>query len=117
MYDLVCNLAGRGEAVTVLAINTPKHFQPPGVLPERVRLLTVAVNTNISLFKAFIHLFKTSPYNFARFRSQAYAQKLARLLQAETTRRRYRSGPNNSCQRNIRNMISGSVIRVCHWIK
>lgn len=84
MYDLVCNLAWRGEAVTVLALNTPKHFQPPGVLPDRVRLLTVAVNTDISLLKAFIHLFKTSPYNFARFRSQAYAQKLARLLQAET---------------------------------
>lgn len=84
MYDLVCNLAGRGEEVTVLAVNTPKHFQPPGVLPDRVRLITVPVNTNLSLFKAFVYLFKASPYNFARFRAKAYAHQLAILLQKET---------------------------------
>jgi len=84
MYDLVSNLAARGEEVTVLAINTPKHYQPGGVLPEGVRLLTVPVNTNISILKAFAHLFRSGPYNFARFRSRAYAGQLAALLQAET---------------------------------
>jgi hypothetical protein len=84
MYDLVQNLARQGAQVTVLAINTPKHFQPPGVLPAAVRLLTVPVNTNLSVFKALVNLFKTIPYNFERFISAAYAEKLVNLLRAET---------------------------------
>jgi polysaccharide biosynthesis protein PslH len=83
MHDLVLNLARQGAAVTVLAINTPKHFQPEGVLPAEVRLLTVPVNTNLSLFKALVNLFKPMPYNFERFVSEAYAQKLANLLRTE----------------------------------
>jgi glycosyltransferase involved in cell wall biosynthesis len=84
MYDLVSNLSRQGVAVTVLAINTPKHFQPAGVLPENVRLLTVPVNTNLSVARAFINLFKSIPYNFERFISAPYAGQLVSLLRAET---------------------------------
>jgi glycosyltransferase involved in cell wall biosynthesis len=84
MYDLVTSLACQGAAVTVLAINTPKHFQPPGVLPAAVRLLTVPVNTNLSVFRALVQLFKPVPYNFARFHAAAYSARLAALLRAET---------------------------------
>jgi glycosyltransferase involved in cell wall biosynthesis len=84
MYDLVHNLARQGVDVTVLAINTPKHFQPEGVLGTAVRLLTVPVNTNLSVFKALVNLFKSIPYNFERFMSPAYARQLAALLESET---------------------------------
>lgn len=84
MYDLVTNLAREGAAITVLAQNTPKHFQPAGVLPAAVRLLTVPVNTNISVFKALVNLFRKTPYNFERFQSTAYADRLAGLLLRET---------------------------------
>jgi glycosyltransferase involved in cell wall biosynthesis len=83
MYDLVLNLARQGASVTVLAINTPKHFQPEGVLPAAVRLLTVPVNTNLSVSRALVNLFKRLPYNFERFVSAAYARKLADLLRTE----------------------------------
>jgi glycosyltransferase involved in cell wall biosynthesis len=84
MYDLVTNLARQGAAVTVLAMNTPKHFQPAGVLPAAIRLLTVPVNTNLSVFKALANLFKTIPYNFERFLSAAYGDKLEDLLRTES---------------------------------
>jgi glycosyltransferase involved in cell wall biosynthesis len=84
MYDLVHNLARQGAAVTVLAINTPKHYQPAGVLGEEVRLLTVPVNTDISVSRALANLFSSLPYNFERFISAAYADKLRHLLATET---------------------------------
>lgn len=84
IHDLAYNLAGQGAEVTLLAINTPKHFQPEGVMPPPVRLLTVPVNTNLSVFKALVNLFKPFPYNFERFHSAAYAARLISLLQSET---------------------------------
>jgi hypothetical protein len=47
-------------------------------------LLTVPVNTNISVSKALVNLFRTTPYNFERFQSAAYADRLAGLLLRET---------------------------------
>ncbi|QNF35499.1 glycosyltransferase [Adhaeribacter swui] len=84
IYDIVSNLAAQGADVTVLAINTPKHFQPDDVLQERARLITVFVNTNISVVKAFFNLFTTIPYIFERFVSPAYTSRLIQLLQTET---------------------------------
>lgn len=84
IYDLIGNLAAQGVAVTVLAINTPKHYQPDEVLRDRARLVTVFVDTNLSVVKAFFNLFTAVPYVFARFVAPAYTRKLIQLLQTET---------------------------------
>ena len=84
IYDIISNLAAQGHKVTVLAVNTPKHFQPDSVLQDRARLITVFVNTDISVTKAFFNLFTSIPYIFERFVSPAYTAKLIQLLKAET---------------------------------
>ncbi|RDC63767.1 glycosyltransferase family 4 protein [Adhaeribacter pallidiroseus] len=84
IYDVINNLHAKGIEVTVLAINTPKHFQPDYVLQDRARLITVFVNTNLSVVKAFFNLFTSIPYIFERFVSPAYTTRLIHLLQTET---------------------------------
>ena len=84
IYDSISNLAALGVDVTVLAINTPKHYQPDQVLQDRARLITVFVNTNLSGVKAFFNLFTRVPYVFERFVSPAYTARLMALLQTET---------------------------------
>lgn len=83
IYDIISNLARQGCQVTVLAVNTPKHYQPDTVLQGRARLLTVFVNTDLSPVKAFLNFFKKVPYNIERFYAEAYATRLRQLLQAE----------------------------------
>ncbi|MDQ4139423.1 MAG: glycosyltransferase family 4 protein, partial [Bacteroidota bacterium] len=83
IYDIISNLSAVGCDVTVLAINTPKHYQPDHVLQDRARLITVFVNTNISVTKAFFNLFTSIPYIFERFISPDYTAKLIDLLRSE----------------------------------
>ncbi|PSR52259.1 hypothetical protein AHMF7605_01335 [Adhaeribacter arboris] len=84
IYDIISNLTAAGCEVTVLAINTPKHFQPDHVLQDRARLITVFVDTNISVTKAFFNLFTSIPYIFERFISPDYTTKLIELLRNES---------------------------------
>src|SRR3712207_922738 len=84
IYDIISNLAAQGHEVTVLAVNTPKHFQPDIVLQDRARLITVFVNTDISVTKALFNLFTSIPYIFERFVSPAYTARLIQLLKSET---------------------------------
>ncbi|RYU80531.1 glycosyltransferase family 4 protein [Hymenobacter persicinus] len=86
MYDVAAGLARQGHAVTVLAINTPKHFQPADVLSHLpgVRLVTVPVDTSLSPVKALKNLLVGSmPYNVERFVSPAVAERLTELLHEE----------------------------------
>jgi len=83
MFDVINHLTKNGHKVTVLAINTPKHFQPDNVLEGIALLKTVFVNTNISAFKAFLNLFKKIPYNIERFISEKFKNILIQLLQSE----------------------------------
>ena len=85
MHDVATGLARAGHAVTVLAINTPKHHQTDlTVLGAGIRLLTVDVDTRVTLLGALKGLFRTAvPYNVARFVSAAVSTRLAGLLRAE----------------------------------
>ncbi|WP_345072571.1 glycosyltransferase family 4 protein [Hymenobacter fastidiosus] len=86
MYDVAAGLARQGHAVTVLAINTPKHFQAADVLAHLpgVRLVTVPVDTRLSPVKALKNLLVgTMPYNVERFVSPAVADRLTGLLRDE----------------------------------
>ncbi|MCB2410139.1 glycosyltransferase family 4 protein [Hymenobacter lucidus] len=87
MHDVAAGLAAQGHQVTVLAINTPKHFQPDTVLSHLpgVRLVTVFVDTSLSPVKALKNLLTgTVPYNVERFISPAVEARLVELLRAET---------------------------------
>lgn len=51
MYETARGLAEAGHQVTVLAVNTPKHYQPATALDHlgpNVRLVTVDVDTRLS---------------------------------------------------------------------
>ncbi|MCB2376828.1 glycosyltransferase family 4 protein [Hymenobacter sp. BT635] len=86
MYDVAAGLAAQGHQVTVLAINTPKHFQPDSVLSHLpgVRLVTVPVDTSLSAVKALKNLLVGQvPYNVERFISPAVEARLLELLGTE----------------------------------
>lgn len=84
MFGITRNLSLKGCEVTVLAINTPKHFQNEDVLGDMARLVTVFIDTTISPLKAFKNLFKPLPYIVERFVSEDFSQKLRQLLTEET---------------------------------
>lgn len=87
MYEVTRGLAAAGHRVTVLAVNTPKHHQPPTALDHlgpRVRLLTVNVDTRLRPLAALRNLaFSYLPYNLERFVSQALLAKLVEVVLAE----------------------------------
>ncbi|MBC6990160.1 glycosyltransferase family 4 protein [Hymenobacter sp. BT491] len=86
MYDVTAGLARAGHRVTVLAANTPKHWQDGNVLDHlpNVRLVTVPVDTSLSPVKALKNLLVSKiPYNVERFISPALADALAHILQTE----------------------------------
>ncbi len=82
------SFASQGHKVTVLAINTSKHYTDPASVPselsDAIRFISVAVNTDIrilSLIRNF--LFSSQPYNAERFISKEFDQTLKNLLSAE----------------------------------
>ena len=95
VYEIIRGVSEAGHQVTVLAVNTPKHHQPPTALDHlgpNVRMITVDVDTRLSPWKALRNLlggkselgmFGTLPYNVERFISRAFADRLAELLHNE----------------------------------
>ncbi|MCK5821721.1 MAG: glycosyltransferase family 4 protein [Bacteroidales bacterium] len=87
-YRLSLGLAQLDNEVTVLAMNTSKHFidedlWSPIAKKSGFKLITVAVNTEISIFKALINLaFSKLPYTASRFLSNEYRKTLIKLLQS-----------------------------------
>ena len=80
MFGITKGLTEQAHDVTVLAINTPKHFQKDTVLNGIAQLITVFIDTRISLFGAFINLFKPIPYILERFISKDFENKLREVL-------------------------------------
>lgn len=74
-----------GHMVTVLCMNTPKHFYDPALLPadlsSTVKFIPVPVDTGIypsKLVKNFI--FSSLPYNAEQFYSLAFEKKLTEVI-------------------------------------
>jgi polysaccharide biosynthesis protein PslH len=79
------SFASLGHKVTVLAINTSKHFTDPSLIPvqlsSQIRFISVPVDTNIRMPELVLNfLFSGVPYNAERFISPAFNQKLRELL-------------------------------------
>lgn len=87
--SLARSMASLGHEVTVLAINTSKHFTDPRSVPPdlaaSVRFIGVPVNTDINIFALVRNfLFSSLPYNAERFISRDFDRKLGELLSAES---------------------------------
>ena len=86
--NLSRSFASLGHKITLLAINTSKHYTDPSTVPaelsEAIRFISVPVNTDIrisGLIRNF--LFSTWPYNAERFISKEFDNTLKELLKAE----------------------------------
>jgi polysaccharide biosynthesis protein PslH len=82
------SFASLGHEVTILAINTSKHYTDPASVPADlagpIRFISVPVNTDINIFRLVLNFFFSSrPYNAERFISKAFNDKLAEILRAE----------------------------------
>ena len=85
---LANGLASNGNDITVLCLNTSKHFVNQDDLPDRLtskmRIITVFHNTEILLIRALYNLiFSGEPYNGIRFISPLFEAGLIRLLTNE----------------------------------
>jgi glycosyltransferase involved in cell wall biosynthesis len=81
--NLTKGFAQLGHQVTVLALNTNKHYFDISKLPEEVKAMAtykaVDINTDISAVKAFANLFSNESYNIERF----YSPEFERLIEEE----------------------------------
>jgi polysaccharide biosynthesis protein PslH len=81
------SFAALGHKVTMLAMNTSKHYcrleDIPGEITSSIEFHSVDVNTDIS-FGAALHnfLFRSIPYNAARFITGDFDSRLAGLLKS-----------------------------------
>ncbi|MBT8231636.1 MAG: glycosyltransferase [Saprospiraceae bacterium] len=73
-----------GCEVTLLSMNTKKHFADVSLFPEGIshykNVITSFLDNSISPVKAFFNLFKKTSYNIERFDDDAFRQKLIKLL-------------------------------------
>ncbi len=73
--------------ITLLAMNTSKHFFNTRNLPENFdhyeAIHTVEIDNSIKYYDAFKNLFSSKSYHIERFVSQAYNNKLIEILQKE----------------------------------
>jgi glycosyltransferase involved in cell wall biosynthesis len=81
-------LANAGNEITMLCLNTSRHFTDendlPGRLTSKMRIISVFHNTEINRFKALFNLlFSREPYNAVRFISPTYEAHLTCLLTYE----------------------------------
>lgn len=86
--NLATGLANNGVEVTMLSLNTKKHFFPPEKIPESLKKLikfrTVDHNTSIRPLRAVRNLFfSRKPYIAERFFNRRFSLELRDLLSSE----------------------------------
>jgi polysaccharide biosynthesis protein PslH len=87
-WNLTSGLSANGCNMTILAMNTDKHYSPIENLPAAMKKVcewhSVYLNTRISPMKALVNLlFSKLPYNIERFYSRPFSNKLQNLLQSK----------------------------------
>jgi glycosyltransferase involved in cell wall biosynthesis len=83
--NLAGGLARNGANVTLLAMNTSKHYFNPDLIPGRIKdlihIISVDVDTRIRPLNLLANLlFSSYPYIADRFRSEPYLKELERCL-------------------------------------
>ena len=82
---LARGLAQLGAEITILCLNTSKHFSDTSVIPEKIsslmNIIEVFHDTEIRFTKALYNLiFSQEPYNGTRFISSRFESKLTEIL-------------------------------------
>lgn len=76
-----------GAEVTLLSMNTTKHYVEPETYHNQLdhyqAVHTVGVDNRVNVKDAFLNLFSSASYHIARFVSGDFEQKLIQLLKAE----------------------------------
>lgn len=87
IFNITKGLSRVGHEVTVLCVNTPKHFFKPEDLPDDVksmaRFIPVFVDTSITPIKALKNLISGQPFHISRFKDHTFLQSLEALLKNE----------------------------------
>lgn len=88
IHGLSKSLAELGCSVSLLAMNTSKHFYGEASLPDAMshyeEVKTVAVKNDISMVDAFANLVKGTSYHISRFDQPEYHEALTNWLQEES---------------------------------
>jgi len=87
--NMIKGFAEMSDELTVLTMQTHKHFFSIADLPNELTIKTswhqIGVNTKLNPLKAiFILLFSKMPYNAQRFESKKYKNKLIQILSNQT---------------------------------
>ena len=85
MMSMINGFSKAGHDVTVLTMNTPKHYVTLSSLPTEIKqkaeFIAVDVNTSVSLVDALANLiFSRESYHVRRFTSSAFRKELEILL-------------------------------------
>ncbi len=84
-FNFIKGYAESGADVTVLAMNTSKHFVERNLLQDSIlkyaTLQEVYVDNRIKPFHALLNLFKSESYVIERFKSKVYERSLQELLE------------------------------------
>lgn len=85
IYNITKALHEAGHHITLCALNTNKHYQPPHVMQNVCSAIhTVDINTDIRVGAALRNLFFSDvPYSLERFVSQEFIAMISRLVQTE----------------------------------
>jgi len=89
MNSLTQGLVENNCSVTVLALNTPKHYVDCSIIPKsylkNISFKAIDVNVSINPLSALISFFTPKhSYNISRFYSKDFENEITRVLKAET---------------------------------
>jgi len=88
MYNLTRGLSSMGHDVTVLAMNTKKHFAIPDEVVYALKNIAefryLNINADINIIKAIVNIFFSKiPYNAERFITKKFAKKIEEILKVK----------------------------------
>ena len=85
VHNLSKALTDLGAEVSLLAMNTSRHYSDTQAIPEEFNhysaINTVNIDNRIKPVDAFLNLFSKESYHIARFISKAFEERLIQLLQ------------------------------------
>jgi glycosyltransferase involved in cell wall biosynthesis len=88
IHNLSSSYKALGAELTLLCMNTPKHYFKIEDLPADYQVYksihAVDVDSSVKPISAFLNLFTSESYHISRFDSPAYHEKLTNILQKET---------------------------------
>ena len=87
IYNMARGLIENKVDLTLLTINTKKHFKPDSGIPEDFKIksnyISIYRNTNTGIWGAFFNLFSSQSYFVSRFYFKKFENRLIELLQTQ----------------------------------